>query len=389
MTSYRTVLQFREELQTMTPGSSLQGSAVYNILGLAFSNVSQHIYPRTLLKEVNTTNPFVSHLRRYLAPSDAINIVEIKKGDYYYYPKSLMDLYHDDFSREYKLQYVNGIPVIDIDDPYYSTTGTRVTIHDMENLTGATTTDLLNLAVEKVDAVDDYGITFDLDKDETSGTLTVTGLDVDLSSVDEDGSLYMFVRMPDVTYINNITLTISNATNSQTIVATGTQLATTFQNGDNLVRFPLDLNQGAITDSNVTGYTLTFNYNSSSTTLTSHITDIVIDNFYAANTEDITIKYQSNTPFYSSTYGFQTHPTSEEDTIYLEMDAYKLLLYEAGLIRTQGIQAEDGVYNYRYFRNALHGSGRQIGDYNLYEAQHPDEVPKHTTSYYGKVRQSY
>jgi len=258
MAVFRTVLQLREELQDMTPGASIQGSKVLNILGRAFARMYPNIYPRTLLREVNTTNPFATDLRRYIAPSDAINIVEVKKGEYIYTLRSMRDLFRDKFSREYKLEYVNGVPVIEIDDPYYSTSGTHVSIHPMETLAGVSTADLISLQLDKVNAVDGFGITFDLDKTINTGTLAVIGLNADISSIDEQGSLYMFVRMPQSKYIDSITLTITNATNSQIITVTGTQVATVFQDGVNLVRFPLDLNQGAITTSPITGYTLQF-----------------------------------------------------------------------------------------------------------------------------------
>lgn len=386
MSQFKTVEQYRQDLQNAIPGASIRGSRVFSVLRTAFAALSLEIHPRTLIREVETTNPFATSLRRYLAPSDALRLLEVRKDDYYYVAAPVREMFTDKHTRQTQLTYLNGVPILEIDDPAFQTGDNRKFVHEMENLTGVTADGVLNLAIDKVNGLTNNGITFDLDKTVYTGGIVVTGLSVDISDMEEDDSVYISARFPNAQYIETATLTLTSGATTQTLTASGSQISPLFQNGINLIRFGLDENQGPLTTAPITGYTFHLTYNSDHVALADNIMGIVVDNIYIANTVPVTIKYQSNSPFYNADVGFVSTPVTENDVIYLEDDAYNILLWEGILIGSHNVQAEDGVFNNQSARGMLHGGGRDIGLYKKYKAQHPSEVVAATFTYYRPVR---
>lgn len=204
----------------------------------------------------------------------------------------------------------------------------------------------------------------------TSGTGYITNStsgSVDISSMLNQGSLFLYAYLPTGSQFTNLQIQWGSSTsNYYSVTATQNQMGVAFNNGWNLIQFPW---LGA----SVTGTPdpTKITYLKVLCTATASQTGVLVNNIFAGMPLLCNLEYYSKYLFRDSTGAYKQIPTATTDLINLDTETFNALIYQCGLQLAQQQQGVDALfYDAQYFTNkydqvierykALYKSEKQI-----------------------------
>lgn len=209
--------------------------------------------------------------------------------------------------------------------------------------------DATNLTLDSLNYVAGSGaLKFDLSG--ASGTAHIensTITDVDLTTHEDESSLFVWVFFPDSSIITNVDLRWgSDSSNYWNRTVTAGHFAA-FTNGWNLLRFDWDgaTETGSPVVTAVDYVRVTINYDGTVET------DIRVDNIVSNFGSLFDVLYYGDQIFQNSSGTYISSPTSDDDVIVLEDQSINMFLYKVAEIMSQQMQQQGQSVDVQYFAN--------------------------------------
>lgn len=253
------------------------------------------------------------------------------------------------------------------------------TLSDTTDLT-ITPTNISNIQKDIVNYVETSSIKFDLDVAATA-SLEITDFDaIDLSSTENQATMFLWVYLNSPTAFNSITLRWGNDNANYFEKTVTTSQDGSFKQGWNLIAFDWDTatETGIVDETSIEYALITFNYATLNV-----ISDIRVNVLNCAVGQVLEAEYYSDRTFRDAITGeFKETVTSDDDLINLEIEGLNLFMYKAASIAVQQALGQDATFDVNYFE----------GDYQKmlakYKATYKSEIQKVSNPYY-KVRKGF
>ncbi len=262
------------------------------------------------------------------------------------------------------------------------------------NGTWAATTSASNLSVDNINSIDGGGaLQFDLAALGSTGYLeNSTFSPVDLSSMEGQGTLFLWVYLPTASVFTNVILRWGSSSSAYyTYTATTTQANTVFQTGWNLLAFPwASATTVGSPDSSAIDYLrVTWTYNGTAQT------GVHLDTVSASMGTLLNIEYYSKYLFRDVTTGaFQEQVSSDTNLINLDTETFDLLTYKVCNLAAQQQQGLDATFHDGpYFQQMYTSALQRYRNLYLSEIQPPQQsyyrVPQPNRLAIPKVRRGF
>ncbi len=237
-----------------------------------------------------------------------------------------------------------------------------------------------NLAVNNTNFAQGAG---SLQFDVTSGAAYIensTMTAVDLSAVENQSSIFVWVYVPTGATLTSVNLRWGNDTSNYfTRTVTQNQQATAFVNGWNLCQFQWS---GATETGSVT--TTAIDYARVTLNVTGSMTGCLVNGLDSILGTILSYSYYSKYAFRDGTTGaFQETVTDDSNLINLDTESYNLLTNLVIYFAAQQLQGQDAPFDASFFKNE-YDSGLL-----RYKAMYKSELQKPQSSYYNMPNTSY
>jgi len=266
---------------------------------------------------------------------------------------------------------------------------TPKTIHSCENLTdngtwAADGTGASNLTRDTLYYYDGAAsLNFDLTAGQTTGYLENSTMSaVDLEDMENVGSLWARVYIPDTSIITNFILYWgSSSSDYWYATATSPHDQSSFKTGWNVLRFDWNgASSSGSPDSSAVNY-LKFLVTYDGTAET----DLRLDKITASLGKIYELEYYSNYMFQSSAGTWKEDANTGSDIINLDQLAYEIYVLECAMACVQQVKTQQARTDYELFYSDLYGDGNKKGLYGIYEEQHPSEAIKEQSFYWEDI----
>jgi len=350
-----TISDFKVRLQSKIHGSSLNKiQDIYNLIYEATGNFLLRVDPQETIRSQQLTNSLYDQVYDYACPSDlkGDKIIDLRPQVNRTYKDNFNATFSEEFDRTkfndtFSVEFKNGIKTLRIAKSLYS----GATISDSSSLTSNGTWtaggDASNLSLDNLVYVSgNASLKFDLATAGSAGYIVNSTLTpVDLSTIKNNGSIFVWVYFPSVSSITNVMLLWgSSASNYYLSTVTSSSDSTSFQVGWNLLRFDwLSLTPtGTPVDTAINYLKLVINYTGTA------MPSCRVDNFVARRGSIYDILYYSKYLFRSIAGVWKEKPTADDDSINLDTDSFNCLLYETLFLIAQEMQGEDSTFDVTY-----------------------------------------
>ena len=390
---------FKSNVSRKIHGTSLNKvEGINDLIAEAGGNVIARLDPAETIREVQITNGLFDDIFDYTAPADlkGKKVIDIRRQ----VNRQLSDRFSQSLTEEFDLNKL----IIDNRFQVRNNNGTKslrinkqltspLILHTMDDLTSngtwAATSDAINLTRDTVQKIKgSASLNFDLDGLTTSGFIeNSTMTQTDLTTHDEQSSLFINLFVPDTSAFTSVDLRWGNDTsNFFNVTATTTHDGTSVQTGFNIFRFDWNgaTETGTVDPALIDYLRVTINYDGVSDT------DYRVDQIISALPEIFLLDYYSKFVFTDSTgVTFKETPTTDSDLIVLDTETINIMLYEALYLIAQQLQGEDASFDSEYFKRELHGEGDKTGLYKIYKQSNPSEQIKPRSQYYKTPPRTY
>jgi hypothetical protein len=384
MSSY-TIEDLKNDVVNHLHGTTLNKvPGIYALIYEAGRNLLNSIDPFETKRTTNITNALFDQVYSYAVPTDlkGAKIVDIRPQEGMEISDEMSRWFNTEFA-QYKerangifaVQNNSGVRTIQISKDL---TG-GVTLHTMDSVSdNGTWINSGNAGTPTADTINklsgNASIRFSISAIGSNAALTNSSLaSVDLSSMENEGSIFMWVFLSAPDAVNNISLywgTDSSNYWSQTV--TQTHDGFDFVVGWNLVRFDMSgANETGSPDIADIGY-LNVNINFDGT----EIPTVRLDNIVARPPQIFEIEYYSKYLFTNSSGDWIEKPSADTDSINLDTDSYNVLLYELMVLVGQVIQSEDSKFDTQFFID------KKDEAWKSYRKNHKSEEKKSSSTYY-------
>ena len=388
-----TVADVKTKIAGKLHGTSLtRVNDVYGILKEAAGKVVARIDPYNTKKRATIENAIYDKVYNYTAPSDlkgTSKVIDIRpigvRGD----TDNIDGRYTKEFDVKkghdtMTIEVLSGVKTLRLSKQLTD----RTVLHECDSTTlGGTITasdDVENLTTDTLTHVSgSAAVKFGLSGSTGTGTLTFA-LDtaIDLSTLEDVGALFEWLRFPNSTRLTSVTLKWGNdASNYWTETATAAHDRAFVSNAFQLLshEWGSATEVGTPDSTAVDWLQIVVTY-----TAGTALTGVYLDNITAALGEVWEVVYYSNCLFTDTTgVTWKTEPTADTDIVMLDDEHVSLLVYEAILILSQELQGKSMANDYKYFYNELYRiDDDNPGLYELYDMQNPSEAIMHGEQYY-------
>jgi hypothetical protein len=387
----KTISTFKSELQRKLRGTSLARVADFNsTVGEAAGNLLAEIDPIETVRIAQLSGAVHDDVYDYTAPSDlkGSKIVDIRPQ----VNRNLSDNPSQRGMQDFDLRKTIADDVFSIywDDGtkwirYSKDVNSRQKVIDgMASLTangswsaGDDATSLVKDTVRSISG--GASLKFNLSGATTAGYIENSTLTaVDLTSHDEQSSLFLWVYIPDSSIITNYILRWGNDSSNYWSQTVTQQAFGSFQNGWNFLKFDWNgaTETGTVAPATIDYVRITVTYDGTADT------DLRVDQLFSSIGEETETVYYSKYLFRNTSGTWLEAPTADTDVINLDTDSYNILLYEAARIVTQEVGGEDSRSDYQYHTAMLYGDGNMPGLYKLYKRSNLSQSEKFQSVYY-------
>jgi len=389
-----TVADLKNDITTAMHGTSLRVcSDINNTIKNAALQMLLRIDPKSTIRTEPISNAVYDKIYNYICPEDVKKVIDLQ-------PQSVERPFWEDLSLRYtkefdmrkgynrdmvQVMYANSGKylriskvigkfngVLDIGQQVTSDVGTWSAGGDAGNLKD----NPLNYVQGS------SGIQFDLDGSTGQGYIEITfNNSVDLETIEDFGSLFMWTYFPDADVINSLVIDFGQsqaAKWSKTITSQQAQLE--FKDGWNLTR--ADWNNmtetGTPDASAITYLRVTVNYDVGTAQ-----NALVYNGINAKFGKNYDLVYYSEYLFQTATTGaWKMAPDDDTDIINVDPLAYQILLNECCRLVAQEAKGRNMGPDVKFFSDELFGSntipkerqGSRMGLYDAYAAQYPSEA---------------
>lgn len=295
------------------------------------------------------------------------------------------DLSKDNQQMLVNVDYNTGIKTLNISIPPQTTLTVNNADDITDNGTWAVTSALSNLTEDTLNyVVSNSSLRFDMAAGGTgvSGYIENSTMEsVDISAYDPDGTVFMWVYLPTGSQFQSVQLYIgSSSSNYYYGTVTTSQGGVAFVNGWNLLAFNIaQLTETGTVDPTAINYIrVTF------TTDGTAQTSIRLNGLTIQLGAVYEIEYYSNYLFRDlSTGAWQETVTDDSNLVNLEPTSYNLLLDLTALLLAQQLQSQNGMFDYKYFKETY--------TQNLfrYKSMYKSQILKPTEQYYKPSKNHY
>jgi len=393
-----TVSQLKSDLTGILHGTTISKvTNLDNLINRAGRKVIAEIDPAETKKTANFESAIFDQVFDYTAPEDlkGNKVIDIRPQ----FNRTVLDNFSQRPSENFDIRKTQNTFHVRMNNSVRSIrlskqiTPSPSVIHTLDTITGngtwAVGGDAENLTVDSLNFVaGSASLNFDLDGSGTTGFIqNSTMQQVDLTDLDEQGSVFVFIFLPDFTTITNVILRWGNDTSnfwSRTVTQPHDQ--TTFKTGFQLLRFDWNgaTETGTVDPAKIDYLRVTITYDGVADT------DFRVDNIVAQNGKIFEIEYYSKFLFRSSAGVFKEEQNNDTDLINLDTDSYNILTYECAFLSAQQLQGQDSSFDVNFFREELYGAGEgKPGLYKLYKRSNPSEAEKFQARYYRMPQRTY
>lgn len=394
----RTIADLKSDVTRKLHGTSLSKVVSFNsVAAEAARNVLARINPNETIRIATIDNAVFDDVTRYAAPSDikGDKVIDVRPQVNRTSSDNFTRVFPETFDREQientvSVENKNGMKFLRLKEDVSTSITTVSTVNSTSGWSGGD--NATNLQLDQLTFVSgNASLRFDVTGAGSDAYVENSTLDaVDLSSIDEQTSLFAWVFIPNGTEVTSFTGRIgSSASNYFSKTITVTHAAQAFQEGWNLLRFSFDgaTEIGTVDWSAINYVRLSFMYDGD------EANNFRIDSIVAGIGEIYEVVYYTRFLFKSSDGVYKEEPTADTDTIELETDAYNILLYELSYLLTQELQGENGAFDESYFSKILgiDGSGGLTpgGLYRRYQMNYPSQHKKPRSTYYSMPGRTY
>lgn len=256
-------------------------------------------------------------------------------------------------------------------------TGTMTLLHAMDSITNNGTwivgDDATNLTLDTLNFISGNGsLNFDTTGVGTTASISNTTIEpVDVSALEDIGSLFLFIFMPvaitDATLDWGDNLTTDFWSDTVTTPQNGS-----FQVGWNLIRFDWNgaIKTGSPDAASVNALKVSITYDGNVDT------DYRVDNITVQLGEIFEISYYSKFLFKTAAGAFIEETTDNSDEIVLDLEGYNTFLYKVLELAAPQIQAEDARFDLQLYVNQYELAKRR------YKAKYKSEIRLPVNKYY-------
>jgi len=346
---------FKVRLESKVHGSYESIQDVDGLISEAARNVLLMIDPVTTKRVAQIENAIYDQVYSYALPADlkGDKILDIRPQA----NRKVSDVVNATYQKEFDVwkdsdtmavEMNSGVKTLRLNKPL--TEG--LLINDASTLTengtwtaGGNATDLTVDTLNKVSGA--ASLKFDVSAGGTIATLENSTMSVvDLSSIKNDGALFVWVYIPDTTVITSVSLAWGSSSSdywSKTV--TSAHDNTAFKIGWNLLRF--DWNGSTTTgtpDETAVNYLLiTCAYDGTA------VNSVRVDSIIARIGKIYEIVYYSKYLFKSNAGVWKETPTDDEDSVNLDIEEQNLLLYEMCYLVGQEFGGENSSFDTKYW----------------------------------------
>lgn len=378
------VQDLETDLEAMLHGTSLSSvSSVLPLINRAARHVVLDIDPYETKRSAQIGNALYDKVYNYISPSDlkGSKIIDIRpqvnrtsQDNFSQFYSSEFDIYKSTNDDMFQVEYLNGIKTLRISKSLTAAT----LLHDMSSISGNGTwtvaDNATNLVVDNLQFVaESSSLSFDTTGGGAAATIvnsTMTA--IDLSSMNKNGSLFMWVYMPVV--VTNVILRWGSSAAAywqQTV--TSAHDTTSFVVGWNLLRFSWQTatKVGVPVDTAINYLKVTL------TTDGTAQTQYRVDSITAQLGSIYNIIYYSKFLFTNETTGaFQETAINAGDGIVLDTESRNILLYKCGELACEQIGGSTSSADVKYFNELYKEAIEKYATTNKGETKKP-----HSTYY--------
>jgi hypothetical protein len=389
------ILQLKADLEGLLHGTTL--NQITNIDGLVLRSARTlllDIDPQETKRIAQLANPIYNAVYDYALPVDlkGQRIIDIRPQVNRQTNDVLSQKYSQDFdsqkllvdSNNFNVNFNTGVKTIRINNPSLPS---GALLNECDGITGngtwAAGGDASNLRVDNVNYASGSGaLDIDLGAAGTVGYIENSTMNaVDLTDELNQGSLFLFVKLPTASNFTSVTLRWgSDSSNYWTSTQTVTQQNTAFANGWNLIACPW-ASATTVGSPDVTAVDylrVSFAYNGTAQTA------VGIDSIVCRLGSSMEIVYYSKYLFATSTGTWQESVTDDSNLVNLDGESYNLLL---DLVALNATQQQQGINALRY--DAPYFQKKYEDDLARYRALYKSEVQLPQSVYYKKPYPNY
>lgn len=392
-----TIAQLKNDLEGILHGTTLnQVTNLDNLIDRASRQILLDVDPQETKRIVNFPDPIFESVYDYPCPSDlkGNKVIDIRPQ----VNRSVQDNYSQTYNKtfdltksrtlspEFTINFNTGLKTIRMANPQLISgimiNAANTIASDGTWSVGGNASTLSQDDVNYVSNGSSLKFNLIAGADPSTGYLeNSTMSQVDLSELENQGTLFLYTYMPTPSSINSVTLRWgSSSTDYWESTATVTQQATVFQVGWNLLSFNwLGATSSGSPDSSEVDYLrVTWNYDGDLQT------GMRLDNISASLGTIMEIEYYSKFFFRDFTTGaFQETVTDDSNLINLDTDTYNLLTYQAALLAVQQQAGSSGGTDLIFFNKAYTECLAR------YKKMYKSEITKPKDSYYVMPQTNY
>jgi len=396
------ISDLKSDLQRKLHGTSLAKlSDVNSLIWEAGKEVIARIDPQETIKIADIENAIYDDVFDYTAPTDlkGNKVIDIRPQ----VKRTINDNFNNTSLEQFDLtksdntftiQYNNYVRTLRLSKEL---NGSPTLINAMNSITSngtwAATGNASNLSEDNLNFISGgSSLKFDLAATVATGILTNTTMTaVDLSTLENEGALFLWVFMPTASAFTSVQLEWSDdATFTAKFAKTNTTPhdSAAFVDGWNLLRFDWKdaTETGTVDTTKIDSARVTFTYDGTAQVGTR------INNLTAQLGRIWEVVYYSQFLFRNTAGTFIEKPLADTDLINLENDSYNIMLYECARIAAIEIQGTDSRIDVIEYEKELYGDpskGDRVGLYKQYARSYPSEAEKKRLFYYTMPTRTY
>jgi len=297
---------------------------------------------KSTIRHTQGVNVLYDNIFRYTLPSDVKGdaIIDIQKtsdklqaSNTEYTNVPIEEFNRNFYTNTYALDYDNNQKWL---MGKFVTDSNQIILHKMnsltENGTWTATDNGTNIAINEVNMITGAA-SISCDLAALGTTLSIvnsTASQVDISDLDDDGSLFVWVYFPSVENVTGVTLDWGNdVSNYESVTSTTPFYFSAFQVGWNLVEFPYaNATETGTVDETVIDYLkVSISFSSTPSTLTGYL----FDNIVAGLGDAVEVIYYSQFPWKNSSGVWIEESSADTDTLNMTTEEYQVLKYFCAL----------------------------------------------------------
>jgi len=377
-----TIADLKTRLESKVHGSYSSVTDVNGLIAEAARNVLLMIDPMETKRVAQLSNAIYDQVYSYPLPADlkGDKILDIRPQGDRLNSDAVNQTYSKNFSTykdqdTFSIEMNSGVKTISLNKPQTS----AIVLNQCDSITdngtwsaGSSATDLVADSLNKISG--NGSLKFNVSAAGSTAYIENSTLSAqDLTTIKNDGALFVWVYIPNPTAITSVTLFWgSSSANYWSSNVTTSQDNTAFVTGWNLLRFDWNTTTvvGTPDETAVDYLRVTINYDGTA------VNSVRVDSIVAQLGKIYELVYYSKYLFKSSSGVWQEEPLDDGDIINLDVEGRNLLLYECCYLVGQEFGGEDSSFDTNYWE------GKRNEAWKKYMQTYKTERRKPQVSYY-------